>query len=84
MTILFSSPRRLIVGVGFAALAVAASQTSALAHITLATAEARPNAYYKAVFQVPHGCDGAATQAIRNANLTLGYEENLGIDAASR
>ncbi len=63
MTIPFSS-RRLVSGIGFAALAIVASQSSALAHVTLAAAEARPNSYYKAVLQVPHGCDGAATQAI--------------------
>jgi hypothetical protein len=59
------SPRRLLAGVGLAAMAVIASQSSAFAHITLATGETRPDTYYKAVFQVPHGCDGAATQSIR-------------------
>ena len=47
------------------AAAVIASQQSASAHVTLATGEARANTYYKAVFQVPHGCDGAATQTVR-------------------
>lgn len=59
------SPQRLLAGAGFAALAVVASQSSAYAHITLATGEARAGTYYKAVFQVPHGCDGSATQTIR-------------------
>lgn len=59
------SPQRLVAGAGFAAMAVIASHSSAFAHITLATGETRPGTYYKAVFQVPHGCDGAATQTIR-------------------
>lgn len=36
----------------------------AAAHITLETGEARAGGYYKAVFRVPHGCDGAATTRI--------------------
>ena len=39
--------------------------TPAFAHITLAVQQAAPGASYKAVFRVPHGCDGAATTAIR-------------------
>jgi uncharacterized protein YcnI/copper(I)-binding protein len=65
MIINFHSPQRLLAGAGFAAMAVIAFQSSAFAHITLATGEARAGTYYKAVFQVPHGCDGAATQTIR-------------------
>jgi hypothetical protein len=65
MTINFCSPQRLLAGAGFAAIAVIASQSSAFAHITLAIGETRSSVYYKAVFQVPHGCDGAATQSIR-------------------
>jgi uncharacterized protein YcnI len=42
-----------------AALAVSASP--ALAHITLEQREARIGVPYKAVFRVPHGCDGSAT-----------------------
>jgi uncharacterized protein YcnI/copper(I)-binding protein len=37
----------------------------AAAHVSLATREATPNRQYKAVLQVPHGCDGAATTAVR-------------------
>ena len=37
----------------------------AFAHITLETGEAPVGASYKAVFRVPHGCDGAATTSIR-------------------
>lgn len=36
----------------------------AFAHITLAVQEA-PTGSYRATFKVPHGCDGAATTAIR-------------------
>jgi hypothetical protein len=65
MTINFCGPHRLLAGAGFAAIAVIASHSSALAHITLATGETKAGTYYRAVFQVPHGCDGAATQSIR-------------------
>lgn len=61
----FRSPQRLLASAGLASMAFIASQSTAFAHITLATGEARTSTYYKAVFQVPHGCDGAATQAIR-------------------
>lgn len=39
--------------------------TPAFAHITLETQQAAPGAGYKAVFRVPHGCDGAATTGLR-------------------
>lgn len=39
--------------------------TPAFAHITLAVPTAAAGSPYKAVFRVPHGCDGAATTAIR-------------------
>jgi uncharacterized protein YcnI/copper(I)-binding protein len=58
------SPQRLLVGAGLTALFIISSQT-AFAHITLSTGETRANTYYKAVLQVPHGCDGEATQTIR-------------------
>jgi periplasmic copper chaperone A len=38
---------------------------SASAHVTLETREAPVGAPYKAVLRVPHGCDGAATTALR-------------------
>jgi uncharacterized protein YcnI/copper(I)-binding protein len=52
------------------ALALAAVFTSfviapAAAHVSLTNAEATPNRTYKAVLQVPHGCDGEPTTAIR-------------------
>lgn len=65
MIINFRGLQRLLIGAGLTAAAVIASQQSASAHVTLATGEARANTYYKAVFQVPHGCDGAATQTVR-------------------
>jgi uncharacterized protein YcnI len=38
---------------------------TAVAHISLETGEAPANSTYKAVLRVPHGCDGAATTAVR-------------------
>ncbi|RUU58806.1 DUF1775 domain-containing protein, partial [Mesorhizobium sp. M2C.T.Ca.TU.009.01.2.1] len=38
---------------------------AALAHITLETQEAAVGSTYKAVFRVPHGCEGKATTAVR-------------------
>jgi uncharacterized protein YcnI len=38
---------------------------SAFAHVTLETPQAQVGGSYKAVFRVPHGCDGAATTSIR-------------------
>lgn len=64
MIINIGSTLRLVAGAGFAAIAVIVSQSPAFAHVTLATGEARASTYYKAVFQVPHGCDGTATQTI--------------------
>jgi uncharacterized protein YcnI len=45
--------------------ALAAACTPAFAHVTIERAEAAVGVPYKAVFRVPHGCDGAATTAIR-------------------
>lgn len=65
MTIHFRTVQRPLSGSALAALALLATQSIALAHVTLATGEARTGTYYKAVLQVPHGCDGTATQSIR-------------------
>lgn len=62
MTINFRNTLRPLAGVGLALIAL---HSVASAHVTLATGEARTGTYYKAILQVPHGCDGAATQAIR-------------------
>ncbi|MCE9649330.1 MAG: YcnI family protein [Parvibaculum sp.] len=42
----------------------AAFTTPASAHITLENGMSSWGAYYKAVFRVPHGCDGAATTGV--------------------
>ena len=47
-----------------AALSVAAAGP-AFAHITLLTKSTPVGSTYMAVFRVPHGCDGAATTAVR-------------------
>jgi uncharacterized protein YcnI len=41
------------------------SSTPSFAHITLDVREAPADSYYKAVFNVPHGCEGSATTRIR-------------------
>jgi uncharacterized protein YcnI len=48
-----------------AAAMLAALSAPAFAHITLDTGSAAVGSSYKAVLRVPHGCDGAATTAIR-------------------
>jgi uncharacterized protein YcnI len=49
-----------------ATLALAAPQLAqpASAHVTLEVKEAKPGSGYKAVFRVPHGCDGSATTGV--------------------
>lgn len=42
-----------------------AAASPALAHIALQETEAKAGAYYVAAFRVGHGCDGAATTALR-------------------
>eukprot|EP01037_Dinobryon_pediforme_P011626 gene11626-11721_t len=39
--------------------------SAALAHITLEKSESLPKSGYKAVFRVPHGCEGSTTTAIK-------------------
>src|SRR5260370_25605711 len=53
--------RELVLG----AAGVAAFVGAASAHVTLETREAPVGSPYKAVLRVPHGCDGAATIAVR-------------------
>jgi periplasmic copper chaperone A len=50
---------------GMSALCAPVLLASAVAHVTLEHREAPVGAFYKAVLRVPHGCDGAATTAIR-------------------
>lgn len=49
---------------GFAA-ALSLVAAAAEAHVTLEVKQATINSGYKAVFRVPHGCDGAATTRLR-------------------
>jgi uncharacterized protein YcnI len=37
----------------------------ALAHVTLEASEAPANSFHRAVFRIPHGCEGSPTVAIR-------------------
>ena len=53
--------RELVLG----AAGVAAFVGAASAHVTLETRESPVGAPYKAVLRVPHGCEGAATIALR-------------------
>lgn len=53
----------LALGAGLLCLAVTAG--TACAHVVLETREAQAGSYHKAVLKVGHGCDGAATTAIR-------------------
>ena len=55
---------------GAAGVLVLAS--GALAHVTLEQKEAPVGAFYKAVLQVPHGCEGSATVALR-VRIPQGY-----------
>lgn len=48
-----------------AALLITLAAASARAHVTLEAPEAKVGASLKAVFKVPHGCDGAPTTGIR-------------------
>ncbi|MXQ13492.1 DUF1775 domain-containing protein [Microvirga makkahensis] len=50
---------------GALAAALSALAMPALAHVSFETAEATPNATYKAVLRVPHGCDGQPTLKVR-------------------
>ena len=44
---------------------IAALATPAVAHVTLEATEGRIGTPYKAVLRVPHGCEDAATIALR-------------------
>lgn len=48
-----------------AAAILSALSVPAFAHVTLALPEAAIGSSYKAILQVPHGCDGAATTGLR-------------------
>ena len=65
MTIVQAACARPISALALIALSTSLATAPAGAHVTLATAETAPNSYYKAVLQVPHGCDGQATTSVR-------------------
>lgn len=48
-----------------AALSALLVSSSAFAHVTLDAHEAPTDSYFKAVFNVPHGCEGSPTTRIR-------------------
>jgi uncharacterized protein YcnI len=48
-----------------AAVAATLFAFPAAAHVTLETQETKVGTYYKAVFRVPHGCNGEATHTVR-------------------
>ena len=50
---------------GLAAAIMLGLCPSAFAHVTLEKPEASPKSGYKAVFRVPHGCDGSVTTSIK-------------------
>lgn len=49
----------------FASALALLAQAPALAHVTLAAPEARPDSYYVGVFRVSHGCGDSPTVAFR-------------------
>ena len=49
----------------FAVTAVGLTAGPALAHVTLEKSEAPVGSTYKAIFRVPHGCDGKPTNTLR-------------------
>lgn len=50
---------------GFAAILATGVATGAIAHVTLDASKAPSGSYYKAVFNVPHGCEGSPTVRLR-------------------
>ncbi|RLP27145.1 YcnI family protein [Mesorhizobium sp. YM1C-6-2] len=48
-----------------AASAIILATSPALAHVSLETSEAPVGSTYKAVFRVPHGCEGKPTNVVR-------------------
>lgn len=49
----------------FSAIAVAMMAVPAAAHVGLENRQAAPGSYYKATFQISHGCNGAPTVQVR-------------------
>ncbi len=65
MTTIRFAPLRVLSAAPLALLIAGAANSAASAHVSLANAEAVPGSHYKAVLQVPHGCDGEATTSVR-------------------
>lgn len=65
MTIIDLDCARLAKAAALAALFFMTFPPIASAHVTLTNTETAPNRAYRAVLQVPHGCDGEATTAVR-------------------
>jgi uncharacterized protein YcnI/copper(I)-binding protein len=65
MTLVRSTRARAFAVAPLAILLSGTAGSAAFAHVTFANPEAAPGRYYKAVLQVPHGCEGAATTAVR-------------------
>jgi uncharacterized protein YcnI len=61
---MFATPFRALALAAVLVVSIAAP-ASALAHITLDNQQAAADSYYKAIFNVPHGCKGSATVKIR-------------------
>jgi uncharacterized protein YcnI len=57
--------RTSIIGAALFAAAGAFDPSAAVAHITLQEQQAPVAASYRAVFRVPHGCNGSATVAVK-------------------
>ncbi|MEO8837873.1 MAG: DUF1775 domain-containing protein [Herbaspirillum sp.] len=53
------------IGTLAAAISLSLFAIPALAHVTLSNPQAAVGSYYKAVFNVPHGCKGSATVKLR-------------------
>jgi uncharacterized protein YcnI/copper(I)-binding protein len=65
MTTIQAGRARPLQALALAALFSGIAMSSVQAHVTLVTKETAANASYKAVLQIPHGCDGQATVAVR-------------------
>lgn len=65
MTIHLADCARPLYALAIASVLCSTTISGANAHVTLATKETAANSTYKAVLQVPHGCEGAATTTVR-------------------
>lgn len=65
MTTIRSAHLRALTVAPLALFIAGVANSAASAHVSLANPEAVAGSYYKAVLQVPHGCDGEATTSVR-------------------